>query len=133
MEEKIRLDLKFFFDFEYQKIKNNMLDYHFALILLIYIVLEYKDVDGIKNIVISLINEEAGNNHGEDWNDNLFLNVINELAIDFNPDGYWSKFPNIWKENINSLGEYMDRMKYKEKEGFYIHLSEFKDTIQPNV
>lgn len=124
MEEKIRDDLKQFFDFEYQKIKNNMLDYHFMLILLIYIILKYKDVKGIKNIVISFINEEAGNR-----DNNLFLHIINELAFDFNPDGKWSRFPNIWIEDINNIDEYMNNMQYKEKERFYVHLHEFQDYL----
>lgn len=129
MEEKIQLDFKKFFDFEYEKIKNNRLDYHFVLILLIYIVLKFKNVQNIKHIILTLINERTANCSGQAFNDNLFINVINELSIDFDPDGKWSKFPNIWEEDINSIDEYMDNMQFKEKEGFYIHLKEFDENF----
>nr|WP_314495175.1 hypothetical protein [uncultured Chryseobacterium sp.] len=119
MEEKIQLDFKKILDFEYEKIKNNILDYHFVLILLIYIVLKFKNVKNIKHIVLTLINERIANCSGQAFNDNLFINVINELSIDFDPDGKWSKFSNIWEEDINCIDKYMDKMQFREKEGFY--------------
>lgn len=78
----------------------------------------------------SIINEYEHRIEENDDASNMFLNVINEFRYDFFPDGFWSVFPNIWKENINGIDEYISKININLKPQFRSHLHEFEITLK---
>ena len=124
--QNLKTELRNFFDFEYEKIQSGEFDYHVALILGIYTLLKFKDNPQIQSHVNSVIHEYENRISQNDEKSSMFLNVINEFRYDFFPDGYWSKFPNIWEEDITEINKYIAKINTTLKKQFLDHLNEFE-------
>ncbi|SHH62344.1 hypothetical protein SAMN05421866_3230 [Chryseobacterium oranimense] len=118
----------FFLDYIFEETKKVEYKYFSNLVLGISIVLEYKKHISTQ-LAFELIRkeEEKSNIFLTDLHRSNYVSFYSDFVADFDPDGYWSDYPNIWKEEIPILDDYLNQFEFVKNQNLQ---NEFKAKIE---
>jgi|GEM_PF-2509481 len=126
---------KFKFFINYMSSNANSIDFNYFrnLIIGMSIIIENKININIQNdLNKDLIFIENNILHLNDTHSENLDYFFSDFITDYNPDGMWSNYPNIWKENIGSIAEYVSKFNIENdfKEEILAEIEQFNNEFK---